>query len=249
MTAPTAERGSASPFRSPGEAQLLIVEDDPALVRVLSAGFSACGYRATSATTGGDAMAQVDRDDPDVIILDLGLPDIDGLDLCRHLRLWCPAPIVVLSADGSEDRKIQALDLGADDYLTKPFSMPELLARVRVAVRHRRNMPPVAEGTLRVGALTVDLRAHAAALGGRPLDLAPKELALLVLLARHAGSVLTHRVIMEQVWGSYERIDTLRVHVSVLRRKLGTGPAAPQITTEAGVGYRLIDPDEDPAAR
>ena len=180
------------------------------------------------------------------MILDLGLPDIDGIEVCRHLRLRSAVPIIVLSADGNEDRKIAALDVGADDYLTKPFSMPELLARVRVALRHRRALASVVDdGPVWVGSLVIDRGDHVAAVDGRPLDLRPKEFALLLLLVRNAGKVLTHRTILDQVWGPEQALDTLRTHVSQLRRKLAR-PPVPTLVTEPGVGYRLLDdPDAD----
>jgi two-component system KDP operon response regulator KdpE len=234
----------ASPSSSPSShASVLIIDDDPSLSRALTASLELRGYEVRSVTCGADALEAAAAQEPDVIILDLGLPDIDGLEVCRHLRLWCRAPILVLSADGSEDRKVRALDLGADDYLTKPFSTPELLARLRVAERHRRLIDAVADdGVLEVGILRIDLQAHDSKLGGVPLELAPKEYALLVLLARNAGRVLTHRVILDQVWERAQSLDTLRSHVRLLRRRLGEGPGVPQILTEPGVGYRLMAP-------
>jgi two-component system KDP operon response regulator KdpE len=180
--------------------------------------------------------------EPDIVVLDLGLPDIDGLDVCAQLRRWYRNPILVLSADGAEDRKVAALDLGADDYVTKPFSMPELLARLRVAQRHRRTTAALADDTvLRIGDLVLDSGARAATAGGEPLTLARKEFDLLEVLARNAGRVLTHRALQTHLWGSPEasRVASLRVHVNQLRTKLGTGPERPQLVTEPGVGYRL----------
>jgi two-component system KDP operon response regulator KdpE len=228
------------------EANVLLVDDDPALVRVLTNSFEALRYEVRVAVTGRSALDQAAVDEPDVVILDLGLPDIDGMAVCEHLRRWSRVPIIVLSADHAEDRKVRALDLGADDYLTKPFSLPELLARVRVALRHRRALASVvSQDDIVVGALRVDTAGHRAGVGGEELDLRPKEFALLTLLARNAGKVLTHRVLLDQVWGPGQAMDTLRTHVSLLRRKLGDHSAAPSLVTEPGVGYRLLRPEQD----
>jgi two-component system KDP operon response regulator KdpE len=231
------------------DATLLLVDDDPALVRVLTVGFGARGFGLHVATTGEAAIEQFETYDPDVVILDLGLPDLDGIDVCRRLRETSRTPIIVLSADGAEERKVRALDLGADDYLTKPFSFPELLARVRVALRHRQALELVPEsGVVEVGALRIDPRAHTAHVDGRPLDLRPKEFALLTVLARNAGKVLTHRVLLDQVWGPEQAMDTLRTHVSMLRRKLVQLPDAPTLVTAPGVGYRLLSAGDDAAS-
>ncbi len=164
-----------------------------------------------------------------MILLDLGLPDIDGIDVCRQLRRTSANPIIVLTADGAEDRKIDALDMGADDYVTKPFSMPELLARVRVALRHRQAVRglPGTGGAIEVGALSIDLDAHLAHVHGQELRLTRKEFALLGLLAANAGRVLTHRAILDEVWGPDQTLDTLRTHVTLLRRKIGDGAGHP----------------------
>jgi two-component system KDP operon response regulator KdpE len=230
------------------DATVLLVDDDPALVRVLTVGFEARDFDLHVATTGSDAIEQFARYDPDVVILDLGLPDIDGIDVCERLRRMSRSPIIVLSADGAEERKVRALDLGADDYLTKPFSLPELLARVRVALRHRRALGLVSESdVVEVGSLHIDPRGHTALVDGRPLDLRPKEFALLTVLARNAGKVLTHRALLDEVWGPEQAMDTLRTHVSMLRRKLAELPNAPTLVTAPGVGYRLLSADEDAA--
>jgi two-component system KDP operon response regulator KdpE len=228
------------------EGQVLIVDDDPALLRVVEVGLTARGYTVTTASNGAEALASVERDEPDVVILDLGLPDMDGIDVADHLRRRkASASIVVLSADGADDRKVRALEEGADDYLTKPFSMSELLARVGVAVRHRRALAPLVETeVLQLGALQIDLSGHEARIGDQVLDLTPKEFALLTMLARNAGKVLTHRTILDHVWGSDQALDTLRTHVSQLRRKLGEGDQIPPIVTEAGVGYRMLRPTD-----
>ena len=224
-----------------------MVDDDPVLRRVLSASLSVHDYDVEVAGSGREALALAMGNEPDVIILDLGLPDIDGLDVCRNIRTGSRSPIIVLSADGAEGRKVRALDLGADDYMTKPFSMPELLARIRVALRHRRVVETVADdGELVVGSLRIDLAAHVAAVGDTVLDLAPKQYALLVLLTRNAGKVLTHRRILEVVWDRSQSIGTLRAHVLLLRRQLERSPGAPEIITSPGVGYRLVDPEGGP---
>jgi two-component system KDP operon response regulator KdpE len=242
--------GSASRSRSRPrqriDATILVVDDERPLLRVLTAGLEARGYRTRTATTGAQALEAAALTEPDVILLDLGLPDIDGIDVCRQLRCASSNPIIVLTADGAEDRKIDALDAGADDYVTKPFSLPELLARVRVALRHRqaaRSLPGTG-GAIEVGTLSIDPDAHLARVQGQELRLTRKEFALLALLATNAGRVLTHRSILDQVWGPDQSLDTLRTHVTLLRRKLGTDPRTPQIVTAPGVGYRLLAPDD-----
>ena len=224
---------------------ILVIDDEPALLRVLTAGLEARGYSVRAAATAKEALDLAAVDEPDVTLLDLGLPDLDGIDVCRHLRRSSRHPIIVLTADGAEDRKVEALDAGADDYVTKPFSLPELLARVRVALRHRAYLSSVLDhDAIQVGALTVDVDAHVAVLEGEEMDLTPKEFALLTLLARNAGKVLTHNTVLEQVWGPAQSRDTLRTHVQQLRRKVGDGPTHPRLLTEPGIGYRLVGPDD-----
>jgi two-component system KDP operon response regulator KdpE len=228
-------------------ARILVVDDEPPILRALGAALNARGFRVERATTGQEALDQTALTSPDVIVLDLGLPDIDGIEVLRRIRGWSEVPVVVLTAEGAEDRKIQALDDGADDYVTKPFSTPELLARIRVALRHHQRAadqppdPPV----LRVGDVLVDIPHHTVEVDGRRLDLTPKEFGFLALLARHAGKVLTHRMILQQVWGPEYGTESeyLRVYASQLRKKLGEDPARPRLVTEPGVGYRLIDRD------
>lgn len=225
-------------------ATVLVVDDEPAIRRALSAALSARGYRVTVAPNGRSALDEVAAHPPDVVILDLGLPDLDGVEVCRRLRAWTPVPIVVLSADGAEDRKVAALDQGADDYVTKPFSVPELLARVRVALRHRPEAEPSA-AVLAVGDLVIDRERHVVTVGTRGVELTPKEFAFLTALARHPGRVLTHRALLQEVWGPEYGTETqyLRVYASQLRKKLQDDPARPRLVTEPGVGYRLVDPD------
>lgn len=216
------------------------------MAEIVSTALEARGYQVLAATLGRQALDAASLEEPDIVILDLGLPDIDGIDVCRHLRRWYANPIVVLSADGAEDRKIAALDEGADDYVTKPFSMPELLARLRVADRHRRRVSLAsAPLALEVGDLVVDTGSHLAAVGGEPMVLTRREFALLAVLARHAGRVLTHRTLLEKAWGNTrgDGLESLRVHITQLRKKLGAGPGRPLLLTEPGVGYRLNLPD------
>jgi two-component system KDP operon response regulator KdpE len=238
------EQRSPSPSRST-EARVLLVEDDAPFASVIAQALDARGYAVSIAPDGASALREASIAEPDIVVLDLGLPDIDGLDVCAQLRRWFSNPIVVLSADGAEDRKVAALDLGADDYVTKPFSMPELLARLRVALRHRRMRAAVVDdAVLRVGDLLVDTGARVASAGGAALDLARLELDLLVVLVRNAGKVLTHGALQTSLWGAPDggKTASLRVHVNQLRSKLGSGPDRPVLVTEPGVGYRLSLP-------
>jgi two-component system KDP operon response regulator KdpE len=224
------------------------VDDEAAIARVLSTALIGRGYRVIAVATGQAALDHAALESPDAIVLDLGLPDLDGIDVTRRIRQWSPVPIIVLTAEGSDDRKVAALDEGADDYVTKPFSMPELLARLRVALRHRAaaasDVPAAA--VLTVGDLEVDIAHHRVTVAGRTVDLTPKEFEFLAVLARHAGRVLTHRMILQAVWGPEYGSETqyLRVYASQLRKKLGEDPARPRLVTEPGVGYRLVDPEE-----
>jgi two-component system KDP operon response regulator KdpE len=232
----------------PADASILVVDDEPAILRAVGAALRARGYHVMTALSGQQAIDAVALESPALVVLDLSLPDRDGVEVCRRIRGWSDVPIVVLSADGSEDRKVQALDEGADDYVTKPFSMPELLARVRAALRHRRALgPPVDESVLRVGDLSVDLAHHEVRVAGRKVELTPKEFAFLALLARWPGRVLTHRAILQEVWGPEYGAETqyLRVYASQLRKKLADDAAHPRLVTEPGVGYRLVDPSVD----
>ncbi len=226
------------------DATVLVVDDEPPIVRALSAALEARGYEAVTATSGGEALSIAAASRLDVIILDLNLPDLDGVEVCRRIREWSRTPIIVLTVEGAEDRKISALDEGADDYLTKPFSMPELLARVRVALRHREGPPTVEDAVFEVGDLRVDLSRHEVTVGAQGVELTPKEFDFLALLARHPGRVLTHRTILQEVWGPQYGTETqyLRVYASQLRKKLKDDPEAPRLVTEPGVGYRLVDP-------
>jgi two-component system KDP operon response regulator KdpE len=225
---------------------VLVVDDEAAILRVLGVALRARGYVVWDAATAAEALEVAARQSPDVVILDLGLPDLDGIDVCRRLREWSSVPVIVLSAEGADDRKVEALDAGADDYVTKPFSMPELLARVRVALRHRPDgtMDRAVEPVLQVGDLSIDVTHHDARLRDKRLDLTPKEFGFLALLARHPGKVLTHQRILREVWGPGYGTETqyLRVYASQLRKKLDDDPRQPRLITEPGVGYRLVDP-------
>jgi len=249
---PTASPGPGSALGRDGDgadAIVLVVDDEPPIIRALSAALTARGYRPTIATNGEGALAAATQQTPAAIILDLGLPDIDGIEVLRRIRDWSDVPVIVLTAEGAEDRKIRALDDGADDYVTKPFSTPELLARLRVALRHRRAADPAAEPleepVLAVGDLRIDVPHRMVEVDGRSVDLTPKEFAFLTLLARHAGKVLTHRMILQEVWGPEYGTESeyLRVYASQLRKKLQDDPARPRLITEPGVGYRLVDRD------
>lgn len=220
---------------------VLVVDDEPAIRRTLTAGLKAREYEVRTASTGEEALSSLATEPPDLVILDLGLPDIDGIEVCRRLRRWSDVPVIVLSAQGSDRWKVLALDEGADDYVTKPFSMPELLARVRVALRHRPDLEGADDPVLRVDDLTIAQRL--VTVGDREIDLTPKEFAFLALLARWPGRVLTHRTILQEVWGPEYSEEThyLRVYASQIRKKLGDGPDRRRLVAEPGVGYRLYD--------
>jgi two-component system KDP operon response regulator KdpE len=231
---------------------VLVVEDELPVRRFLRAALSSHGYRVVEAGGIGEAELLAPGHNPDVFLLDLGLPDGDGIDLARRLREWTRAPIIVLSARGREEDKVNALDAGADDYLTKPFGVNELLARLRVALRHGGAGAAPAP-VLEVGSLHVDLARREVTVDGREVRLTPTEWKLLALLARHAGKVLTHRQILKEVWGpAASEAHYVRVQMAELRKKLETEPARPRLlVTEPGVGYRLRDrlepePSRDP---
>lgn len=227
-----------------GDATILLIDDDPAILRTLRANLLARGYRVHSAGTGESAVDQAALVTPDLIILDLMLPGISGLDVCRAVRLESQVPILVLSARGEERTKVRALDLGADDYLTKPFGVDELLARVRALLRRPSSSSPTG-GLLQAGDLTVDLAARQGVKDGVDLDLTAREFDVLAYMMRHAGKVVTHRLLLEEVWGPEYRdsVHYLRVFVNRLRRKIEDDPGRPRyIVTEPGVGYRLLSP-------
>jgi two-component system KDP operon response regulator KdpE len=224
--------------------QILVIDDDPGLLSVCSVGLQALGHTVRTAETGEEGISQAALHAPDVIVLDLGLPDLDGLVVCKRIRIWSEVPIIVLSADGSEDRKVDALEHGADDYMTKPFGLRELHARVQVALRHHR--PEDGEETpaqLDVGALHLDLVHREATFHGRPLDLTPRELDFLAFLARHAGKICTRRMILESVWGPQyaSELQYLKVYAYRIRRKLGD-EGGQILQSDPSVGYRLMPP-------
>jgi two-component system KDP operon response regulator KdpE len=228
---------------SGGGPGVLVIEDDPQIQRFLRVALGGHGYRLFEATTGEAGLLEAATRQPDIVILDLGLPDIDGLDVIRRLREWTALPIIVLSARGQERDKIAALDAGADDYVSKPFGVGELLARMRAALRHAtRNPDDVGESTFSLGDLHVDLSKRQVAVAGRQVHLTPIEYRLLTTLIRHAGKVLTQRQLLLEVWGPpyADQAHYLRVYMAQLRRKLEKDPARPRcLLTEPGVGYRL----------
>jgi len=223
---------------------VLVVEDELAIRKFLRAGLESQGYRTVDATTGQEGISQAATCSPDVILLDLGLPDIDGLTVLNRIREWSHTPIVVLTAREQESDKVRALDGGADDYVTKPFSMPELLARMRVALRHRARAGSEMETVIERGDLRIDLARRRVSVGGAAVQLTPIEYRLLVTLARHAGRVLTHKFLLGEVWGpAYSsQHHYLRVYMAQLRNKLEPDPGRPRLLlTETGVGYRMAE--------
>jgi two-component system KDP operon response regulator KdpE len=221
---------------------VLIVDDEPQILRALQTTLRAAGYEVSSAETAAGALATAALELPDAVILDLVLPDGSGTDVCRDLRRWSEAPVIVLSAVGEEAAKIEALDAGADDYVTKPFGVDELLARLRAAMRRA---PSPGEPAIRVGELELDLVARSLHVRGRLVQLTPHEFSILSLLARNLGKLLTHRMILREVWGPAYQVEShyLHVYVSQLRRKLEPDPTRPRyLLTEPGAGYRLVEP-------
>jgi two-component system KDP operon response regulator KdpE len=222
---------------------ILVVDDEPPIRRLLRTSLSAQRYRVIDAETAAVGIMRVRSDKPDAVILDLGLPDQDGIGVIRTLRGFSKVPIIVLSSRGDERGKIEALDLGADDYVTKPFGMGELIARIRAALRHHVQ-DEGAEPIFRSGDLAVDLVHRLVTVGGEAVKLSPKEYDILRLLVIHAGKVLTHRMIMKEVWGAAGDVQYLRIYIRQLRQKLEKNPERPaHIVTETGVGYRLRLPD------
>jgi two-component system KDP operon response regulator KdpE len=222
---------------------ILVVDDEPQMLRFLRASLVAHGYRLLEAMTGADALARAADGKPDVVLLDLGLPDLDGLEVTRRLREWTRTPVIVISARGQDPDKIKALDGGADDYLTKPFSVGELLARIRVALRHVADAGSLhQEAAFCLDDLRVDLIRRQTFVSDKEIHLTPTEYRLLATLIRHAGRVVTHRQLLKEVWGpSYvEHTQYLRTYMAQLRQKLEPEPGKPRyLINEAGVGYRL----------
>ncbi|MGH9121581.1 MAG: response regulator transcription factor [Acidimicrobiales bacterium] len=223
-------------------ARVLVVDDDHALLRALRVGLSSRGHEVIVSVSGEDGLAKVAIDAPEVVVLDLGLPDLDGLEVCRRIRQWSEVPVIVLSATGLEARKVAALDGGADDYVTKPFGMAELEARIRSALKRRGEAAGVEAGQLSVGPLELDLVHHQAQLGDRELQLTGKEFDLLTFLARHAGKVCTHQMILGTVWGGEyaTEVEYLRTYVHRLRRKLASAEGEVRLRTSPGIGYSLV---------
>jgi two-component system KDP operon response regulator KdpE len=231
------------------QTSILVVDDEPQIRRFLRTSLAAQDYEVLEAETGREALDGVRRYKPDLMILDLGLPDLDGLDVITELRAHSALPIIVLSSRDDEHVKVKALDLGADDYITKPFGMEELTARVRAALRHRLQEQGVAAAIV-TGDLKIDLVHRVVTRAGQPVKLTPKEFDLLRLLATHAGKVLTHRYLLQQVWGTVNADDVqyLRAFIRLLRQKIEPQPDRPiYVVTETGVGYRLKMLDEIPA--
>ena len=223
---------------------ILVVEDEAPMRRFLCSALTSHGFRVAEAGTLASAERLATEHQLAAVLLDLGLPDGDGLALLRQLREWSHAPVIVLSARDREDDKVLALDAGADDYLTKPFGTAELLARIRVALRHARGQAVPDDPVIKIGPMRIDQARHEVAVDDEPVHLTPIEFRLLALLAQHAGKVLTHRQLLHEVWGPRNTHQThyLRVHMAALRRKIEADPARPRwLITEAGFGYRLLD--------
>ncbi|MBJ6724471.1 response regulator [Geomesophilobacter sediminis] len=231
----TGEAGGSLP-------KILVVDDETAIQRFLKTALDNGEYAVHQAENGHAALAAAVSLRPDVVLLDLGLPDLDGVEVIRRIREWSQVPIIVISVREREDEKVRALDAGADDYLTKPFGIGELMARIKVALR--RSLQQVPDPVLQIGALCVDLPRRRVTVDGVEVQLTPTEYDLLRLLASHAGKVLTHSQILKQIWGTayVEQPHVLRVNISNLRRKVEPDPSRPRwIVTEPGVGYRLKD--------
>ena len=223
---------------------ILVIEDDPPIRKFLRVTLGSQGYRIVESETGKDGLLQAASHSPDLIILDLGLPDMDGVEVVKQIREWSAVAVIVVSARGKEQDKIVALDAGADDYLTKPFAAGELLARVRVALRHAAiAKADTGEPVLQVAGLVVDLLRRRVTVEANEVHLTPNEFKLLAVLVKHAGMVMTHRQLLREVWGPGSGNEThyLRVYMNQLRQKLESDPARPKyLLTEPGVGYRLI---------
>ena len=225
---------------------ILVVDDEPAIRRFLRAALKAQRFRVNEAGCGSEALLLAAERRPDIILLDLGLPDMDGLEVLRRLRDWTSVPVIILSARGQEQDKVRGLDSGADDYLTKPFSVPELLARIRVAMRHLLRNPAESPEGFQSGGLQVDLLNRRVWVNGGEVHLSPLQYRLLAVLVRHAGRVVTQRQLLEEVWGGDADAspDYVRIYIHQLRHKLEADPVRPRyLLTDPGVGYRLIAED------
>jgi two-component system KDP operon response regulator KdpE len=230
---------------------VLVVDDEVQIRRFLRTGFELDGFQVQEAETGADALRAATLKPSDLVILDLGLPDMDGADVLERLRSWSSVPLIVLSVRGSEDEKVRLLELGADDYVVKPFGMAELLARAHSAMR-RQLRATHGEPAITFGPLAIDFAARAVSISDQRLTLTPKEYRLLQLLAQHSGNVVTHQFLLREIWGNEHVDDThyLRIFVRKLRRKIEADPTQPRILlTELGVGYRLVAADPAPTAQ
>jgi len=225
--------------------RVLIIDDEPAIARALKPSLEGHGFKVATAVTGAAGLAQIEQFEPDVVLLDLGLPDVDGVDLAGRLREQTSVPIIVLSVRDAEQDKIAALDNGADDYLTKPFGMGELLARIRVALRHAQDGSATApDEVITVGAISLDAARHRVTVTGEEVHLSPTEFNLLQVLMQHAGKPVTHRTLLHKVWGPEYAADTqlLRVYIGQLRARIEERPERPAyVITEPGIGYRFRD--------
>ncbi len=232
--------------------KVLIIEDDPGISNYLKTTIDAAGYDTLVTANGQNAVQMISSHCPDCILLDLGLPDMDGNDIIRSVRTWTQTPIIVISARNTEEDKATALDNGADDYVTKPFGTLELLARIRTALRHTRttaeNDEIILNGSYHVGNLEIDYKKLRVLLDGRDVHLTPNEYKIVALLGKHAGRVLTYKYILRELWGPSASLDNkiLRVHMASVRRKIEPDPNEPRyIITEVGVGYRMAESEED----
>jgi two-component system KDP operon response regulator KdpE len=222
--------------------RILVVDDEPQILRALGATLRGAGYTVDAAATAEEALTAAAAHPPEAVILDLVLPDGNGTDICRELRTWSDAPVIVLSAVGEERQKIAALDAGADDYVTKPFGVEELLARLRAVLRRR---VPGQEPVIEVGDLRIDVPERTVTVAGERVKLSPHEFDLLRVLAQNRGKLLTHRALLSEVWGPAYQVEAhyLHVYVSHLRKKIEPDPSSPRyLLTEPGAGYRLVDP-------
>lgn len=219
---------------------VLVVDDEPQILRVMRASLPIRGYEVLTASSGEDALNQLGKQIPDLVILDLAMPEMSGLEVCRRIREFSTVPIIILSAKGSESDKVAALDLGADDYVTKPFGMDELLARARAVLRR---LSSTNDQVFTVGDVTIDIDERRVVVGGKEVRLTPKEFDVLTYLVKHAGKVVTHRALLQTVWGwqSTDQTEYLRVFINQLRRKIEIDASHPQyIITEPWVGYRFV---------
>jgi two-component system KDP operon response regulator KdpE len=242
-TPPPGPAGETHPAALSQKPVVVLIEDEPEIRRFLRASLTGHGYRLFEATTAAEGLREAESRQPDIVVLDLGLPDLDGLEVIRRLREWTAVPIIVLSARGQEPDKIAALDAGADDFVAKPFGVGELLARLRVSLRHaERTVREAGEPVFSVGDLEVNPGERRVLVGGKEIHLTPIEYRLLATMVKHAGKVLTHRQLLREVWGPpyADQAHYLHVYMAQLRRKIEADPARPRhFLTEPGIGYRL----------